>query len=72
MQRARQPAPETEEDMYVEIMKYIDRMFNIVRPRRVLYMAIGTLHGHRRRVAGGPLTRKRAGNSQTAWRRAPR
>ena len=27
--------------MYVEIMKYIDRLFNIVRPRRILYMAIG-------------------------------
>ena len=43
--RTVQPAPETEEEMYIEIMKYIDRMFNIVRPRQVLYMAIGTDRG---------------------------
>ncbi|KAI9591910.1 XRN 5'-3' exonuclease N-terminus-domain-containing protein [Syncephalis fuscata] len=34
------PAPETIEDMMVEIFKYIDRMMAIVRPRKVLYMAI--------------------------------
>ena len=41
--------------MYVEIMKYIDRLFNIVRPRRILYMAIGALpcaiHWRRSQVA---------------------
>ncbi len=26
--------------MYVNIMKYMDRLFNAVRPRRLLYMAV--------------------------------
>ena len=26
--------------MYLAIFKYIDRVFNIIRPRRVLYMAV--------------------------------
>ncbi|KAI8057093.1 XRN 5'-3' exonuclease N-terminus-domain-containing protein [Syncephalis plumigaleata] len=34
------PAPDTVEDMMVEIFKYIDRMMAIVRPRKVLYMAV--------------------------------
>lgn len=34
------PAPATEEEMYLAIFKYIDRVFNVVRPRKVLYMAI--------------------------------
>jgi len=34
------PAPETEEQMFIEVFKYIDRLFAIVRPRKVLYMAI--------------------------------
>mgnify|MGYP001033075839 FL=1 len=33
-------APETEEDMMVAIFKYIDRIFSIIRPRKLLYMAI--------------------------------
>ena len=33
-------APEDEDEMMVAIFDYIDRIFNIVRPRRVLYMAI--------------------------------
>lgn len=36
-----QPAPATEDEMYVEIFKYIDRIFGMVRPRKVLFMAIG-------------------------------
>ncbi|KAH8867484.1 5'-3' exoribonuclease 2 [Schistosoma japonicum] len=34
------PAPKTESEMFVAIFEYIDRLFAIVRPRRVLYMAI--------------------------------
>lgn len=36
------PAPETEEDMMVEIFKYTERVVNMTRPRKVLMMAIGT------------------------------
>ncbi|XP_077593167.1 5'-3' exoribonuclease 2 isoform X2 [Stigmatopora nigra] len=34
------PPPKNEDEMMVAIFEYIDRLFNIVRPRRVLYMAI--------------------------------
>ncbi|KAJ3315681.1 5'-3' exoribonuclease 2 [Boothiomyces sp. JEL0838] len=34
------PAPNTKEEMYIEIFKYIDRIFGMIRPRKVLYMAI--------------------------------
>ena len=34
------PAPKNEDEMMVLIFEYMDRLFNIVRPRRVLYMAI--------------------------------
>jgi len=27
--------------MIIEVFKYIDRLMNMVRPRRLLYMAIG-------------------------------
>ncbi|KAJ3829085.1 exoribonuclease 2 [Lentinula raphanica] len=34
------PAPETEEEMMVEIFKYTERIVNMVRPRKLLFMAI--------------------------------
>ncbi|XP_046579788.1 5'-3' exoribonuclease 2-like [Haliotis rubra] len=34
------PAPKNEDEMMVLIFEYIDRIFSIVRPRKVLYMAI--------------------------------
>ncbi|KAI8812197.1 exoribonculease Dhp1 [Cladochytrium replicatum] len=34
------PAPPTEDAMYVEIFKYIDRIMGMIRPRKILYMAI--------------------------------
>ncbi|CDW54776.1 5' 3' exoribonuclease 2 [Trichuris trichiura] len=34
------PAPANEDEMMVAIFEYIDRLFNIIRPRRLLYMAI--------------------------------
>ncbi|KAI3438142.1 hypothetical protein D9Q98_000583 [Chlorella vulgaris] len=34
------PAPTTEEEVYATMYDYIDRLFAIVRPRKLLYMAI--------------------------------
>lgn len=34
------PAPKNEDEMMVLIFEYIDRIFSVVRPRRLLYMAI--------------------------------
>ncbi|KAI8331148.1 XRN 5'-3' exonuclease N-terminus-domain-containing protein [Chlamydoabsidia padenii] len=34
------PAPSTEDEMIVDIFAYIDRIVNMIRPRKVLYMAI--------------------------------
>ncbi|KAA0165660.1 hypothetical protein FNF28_03410 [Cafeteria roenbergensis] len=34
------PAPETEDEMFANICLYIDRLMAVVRPRKVLYMAI--------------------------------
>ena len=37
------PPPETEEEMMLEIYKFTDRVVNMVRPRKVLMIAIGML-----------------------------
>jgi 5'-3' exoribonuclease 2 len=37
------PAPETEEEMMVEVFKYTERVVNMARPRKLLMMAIGKL-----------------------------
>ena len=34
------PAPKNEDEMMIAIFDFIDRIFAIVRPRRLLYMAI--------------------------------
>lgn len=34
------PAPKDEDEMMIAIFECIDRLFRIVRPRKVLYMAI--------------------------------
>lgn len=34
------PAPKNEAEMFVAIFEYIDRLFAIIRPRRLLYMAV--------------------------------
>lgn len=36
------PAPATEAEMMLEIFKYTDRVVNMVRPRKLLMIAIGT------------------------------
>ena len=40
------PAPETEDQMMVEIFHYIDRIFGLIRPRKLVYMAIGAFFVH--------------------------
>lgn len=35
-----QAEPETELDMMMSIYKYIDRIFALVRPRKLLYLAV--------------------------------
>jgi 5'-3' exoribonuclease 2 len=34
------PQPQTEEEMYVNVFNYVDRLMNAVRPRKLLYLAI--------------------------------
>lgn len=39
------PAPKNEDEMMIAIFECIDRMFSIVRPRKLLYMAIDGVVG---------------------------
>jgi 5'-3' exonuclease len=41
--RGIQAAPSTEEEMMVEIFKYTNRVVNMIRPRKLLFLAIGEL-----------------------------
>lgn len=36
------PPPKTEDEMMLEVFKYTDRVINMVRPRKVLMIAVGT------------------------------
>lgn len=40
------PPPATESEMMMEIFKYTERVVNMVRPRRLLLIAIGKSHLH--------------------------
>jgi hypothetical protein len=49
------PPPETEEEMMLEIFKYTERVVNMVRPRKLLMIAVGMC------FCGKSLTRSGAG-----------
>jgi len=34
------PQPRTEEEMYENVCRYVDRLMRIMRPRKLLYLAI--------------------------------
>lgn len=36
-----QPSPTTLDEIFKNIFTYIDRLFGMVRPRKLMYMAIG-------------------------------
>lgn len=38
------PPPKDEEEMMVEVFKYTDRVVNMVRPRKLLMIAVGKSH----------------------------
>ena len=38
------PPPSTEEEMMLAIFKYTDRVVNMVRPRKLLLIAVGTFN----------------------------
>ena len=47
--------PETEEEMMLEIFKYTERVVNMVRPRKVLMIAVGTWKPNASLYDRGPL-----------------
>ena len=39
------PAPKTEGEMMLEVFKYTERVVAMIKPRKLLFMAIGALGG---------------------------
>lgn len=46
------PPPETEEEMMLEVFKYTERVVNMVRPRRLLMIAVGMLYHYGHDISG--------------------
>jgi hypothetical protein len=46
-----QAAPSTFDEVFQVMFEYIDRLFAIVRPRKLLFMAIGTISFMRLRIS---------------------
>jgi hypothetical protein len=63
------PAPTTEAEVFANIFDYIDRLFNMVRPRRVLYMAIGERPPPAAAAAAAPACRALPPTAAGRWQR---
>ena len=48
------PQPSNEIEMYENVCRYVDRLFHVVRPRRLLYLAIDGV------APGGKMNQQRA------------
>lgn len=51
-----QPAPTTETEVFLTIFDYIDRLFAMVRPRKLLHMAIGEFRSGAEALQDAALT----------------
>ncbi len=54
------PPPADEAEMMMEIFKYTDRVVNMVRPRKLLFIAIGTSSSGRNRMVLKILSLRRS------------